>query len=74
MAGEHPLIGKQGRVTGRIAHGTVGEVILSHGQGTNTYHALPADPEASYTVGVIVEVVAFSPPQTVYVKGLIMGR
>ena len=60
-------VGKTGRVTGRIAPGTVGEVILTFDGGTNAYHAKPADGESTYNVDVLVSVVDFSPPQTVYV-------
>ena len=60
-------VGKTGRVTGRIAPGTIGEVILALDGGTNTYHALPADNKTTYEVGELVEVFDFSPPQTLYV-------
>jgi hypothetical protein len=60
-------VGKSGRVTGRVAPGTVGEVILTFDGGTNTYHAKPADGESTYHVDELVSVVDFSPPQTVFV-------
>jgi len=60
-------VGKTGRVTGRVAPGTVGEVILAFDGGTNTYHAKPADNTSTYELDALVSVVEFSPPQMVYV-------
>jgi hypothetical protein len=56
-----------GRVTGKVAPGTVGEVTLSFGGGTNTYHAYPADGTSTYEIGARVTVSEFTPPETVYV-------
>lgn len=60
-------IGKTGRVTGTVKPGSIGEVTIAFGGGTNTYFALPADGESTYEMGAKVEVSDFSPPQTVYV-------
>ena len=42
------LIGKIGRVTGRIAPGEIGEVMIAVRGGTSAYHAYPADGVTRY--------------------------
>ena len=64
------LIGKIGRVTGRIAPGETGEVMLAVRGGTSAFHAHPADGVSSYPVGDKVLVIDFRPPQTVFVDPL----
>ena len=64
------LIGKIGRVTGRVAPGEVGEVMLPLRGGTNAYHAHPADGVTVIPVGEKVLVVEFRSPQTVFVDPL----
>jgi hypothetical protein len=64
------LIGKIGRVTGRIGPGDVGEVMLSVRGGTSAYHAYPADGNTVIPIGDRVLVVEFRPPQSVYVDQL----
>jgi hypothetical protein len=64
------LIGKIGRVTGRVAPGEIGEVMLSIRGGTSAYHAYPADGVTSYHVGNKVLVIEYKPPQSVYVEEL----
>ncbi len=64
------LIGKIGRVTGRIAPGETGEVMIAFRGGTTAFHAHPADGVTSYPVGEKVLVVEFRSPQTVFVDAL----
>ena len=64
------LIGKIGRVTGRIAPGDIGEVMLAVRGGTSAYHAYPADGNTVIPIGDRVLVVEFRPPQSVYVDQL----
>jgi hypothetical protein len=64
------LIGKIGRVTGRVAPGDVGEVMLPIRGGTSAYHAHPADGVTVYPVGSKVLVVDYRSPQTVFVEEL----
>jgi hypothetical protein len=61
------LVGKTGRVTGTIKPGSVGEVTVAFGGGTNTYHAMPDDGKSTYEIGAKVTIIDVSPPQTVYV-------
>lgn len=64
------LVGKIGRVTGRIAPGEVGEVMIAIRGGTSAYHAYPADGARSFGVGGKVLVVDYRPPQSVLVDEL----
>jgi hypothetical protein len=64
------MVGTVGRVTGRIARGVVGEVLLPLAGGTQAYHAYPAHPDDELPVGTQVLVVEFTPPRTVYVAPL----
>jgi hypothetical protein len=61
------LIGKEGRVTGRIGPGLVGEVMIPVRGGVEAFYAHPSDPRDEITVGTIVVVVEYHPPRTVYV-------
>jgi hypothetical protein len=62
-----PLIGKEGRVTGRIGPGLVGEVMIAIRGGAEAFYAHPVDPREEIPVGSIVVVVEYHPPRTVYV-------
>jgi hypothetical protein len=64
------LVGKIGRVTGRITPGEVGEVMIAIRGGTSAYHAYPADGLASFPVGSKVLVIDYRPPQSVLVDEL----
>ncbi|MFC5747384.1 hypothetical protein [Actinomadura rugatobispora] len=61
------MIGKEGRVTGRIGPGLVGEVMIPVRGGAEAFYAHPSDPRDEFTVGMIVVVVEYHPPRTVYV-------
>jgi hypothetical protein len=64
------LVGKIGRVTGRVAPGEVGEVMVPIRGGTSAYHAYPADGVTAYPVGTRVLVIDYRSPQTVFVEDL----
>jgi hypothetical protein len=64
------LIGKVGRVTGRIAPGTIGEVTLNVRGGSESFYAYAADGEESIEPGARVVVVEHEPPRTVTVTRL----
>lgn len=64
------LIGKIGRVSGRVAPGETGEVMLAVRGGTTAYHAYPADGVTVIPIGNRVLVVEYRPPQTVFVDEL----
>ncbi|GAT67891.1 hypothetical protein HS048_05410 [Planomonospora sp. ID91781] len=61
------MIGKQGRVTGRIGPGLVGEVLVAVRGGVEAFYAHPTVPDEEISVGSIVVVVEYFPPRTVYV-------
>lgn len=67
---EVEVVGMQGRVTGRVAPGLVGEVIVRVRGGAEAFMAYPADPEEQIPVGAIVVVMEYHPPRTVYVSAL----
>jgi hypothetical protein len=62
------LIGKRGRVTGRIGPGLVGEVMISVRGGAEAFYAYPVDETTVIEAGQQVLVVDFDPPRTVYVE------
>lgn len=62
------MIGRVGRVTGRIAKGTIGEVMLPIEGGTEAYYAYPADENEEIEAGARVLVVEYEPPRTVRVS------
>jgi hypothetical protein len=61
------VIGKQGRVTGKIGPGLVGEVMMQVRGGVEAFYAHPTIPDEEISVGSIVIVVDYFPPRTVYV-------
>lgn len=64
------LVGLQGRVTGRIAPGLVGEVMVKVRGGAEAFMAYAADPGERIAPGAIVVVMEYHPPRTVYVTAL----
>jgi len=61
------LVGRQGRVTGKIASGLVGEVMIEVRGGVEAFYAYPSIPEETFDTGQIVVVTEYHPPRTVYV-------
>ncbi|MCD0482272.1 hypothetical protein LO771_07555 [Streptacidiphilus sp. ASG 303] len=61
------MVGLQGRVTGTVGPGLVGEVMVAVRGGAEAFLALPADPGERIAVGTQVVVVEYQPPRTVYV-------
>lgn len=70
LQSDDDLIGKIGRVTGRIAPGQIGEVMLAVRGGTSAYHAYPADGVTVIPIGSRILVVDYRPPQAVFVDKL----
>ena len=52
-----PMIGKQGRVTGRIAPGLVGEVMVEIRGGSEAFHAYAMTPGTEIAKDALVVVV-----------------
>lgn len=61
------MIGRQGRVIGRIGPGVVGEVMVAVRGGSEAFLAYAAEPAVEIAVGTIVTVLDYQPPRTVYV-------
>jgi hypothetical protein len=64
------VVGLQGRVTGRIAPGLVGEVMVKVRGGAEAFMAYAAEPGEQIAVGSIVVVMDYHAPRTVYVSAL----
>jgi hypothetical protein len=64
------VTGKVGRVTGTVAPGTVGEVMLPVRGGSEAFYAYPADGEETIPSGTRVVVIDYEPPRTVTVTRL----
>jgi hypothetical protein len=65
------MIGRQGRVTGRIAPGLVGEVIVEIRGGSEAFHAYAMIPGTEIPKDALVVVVEYQAPRTVYVEQLL---
>jgi hypothetical protein len=63
---DQAVIGKPGRVTGKIGPGLVGEVMVAVRGGSEAFHAYAED-EATIAVGSRVLVVDYLPPRSVIV-------
>lgn len=62
------MVGKVGRVTGTVAPGQVGEVMLSTDRGSEAFHAYAGRRTDTITVGSRVLVLEYFPPRTVVVE------
>jgi hypothetical protein len=62
------MIGRTGRVTGRVAPGTLGEVTLQIRGGSEAFYAYASDPRAVIEKGIKVIVDDHQPPLTVFVS------
>lgn len=61
------MVGRQGRVTGKIATGLVGEVMVQVRGGVEAFYAYPTVPDETFEEGQVVVVTEYHPPRTVYV-------
>jgi hypothetical protein len=64
---DHTMVGKVGRVTGRIHPGSLGEVMVPVRGGTEAFHAYATEGDDIIAVGSRVVVVEYFPPRTVVV-------
>ena len=62
------MTGKVGRVTGRIAPGTVGEVMVRIRGGSEAFYAYAHEPGQTFEAGDRVVVIEYEPPRTVLVS------
>lgn len=64
------MVGKTGRVTGRIGPDRLGEVMISVRGGTEAFHAYATDRADEIRPGTQIVVVDYLPPRTVVVTPL----
>ena len=64
---DHQMIGKMGRVTGTIAPGKLGEVMVEVRGGSEAFHAYSADNDETIPIGSRIVVEEYCPPRTVVV-------
>jgi membrane protein implicated in regulation of membrane protease activity len=64
---DHTMIGKMGRVTGTVAPGRLGEVMVQVRGGSEAFHAYAADGDDVLAPGTRVVIVEYYPPRTVVV-------
>jgi ribosomal protein L16/L10AE len=65
---DHTMIGKMGRVTGTVAPGKLGEVMVQIRGGSEAFHAYAHEGEESLPPGTRIVVVEYYPPRTVVVS------
>lgn len=61
------MIGKMGRVTGTIAPGKLGEVMIQVRGGSEAFHAYASEQTDELKTGTRIVVVEYFPPRTVVV-------
>lgn len=68
MPEDHDVLAKVGRVTGRVAPGQVGEVVIGIRGGSESFHAYAAENGEVIESGTRVVVIEFEAPRTVRVS------
>ena len=64
---DQQMVGKIGRVTGTIAPGKLGEVMVAVRGGSEAFHAYASDADDPIPTGSRIVVVEYYPPRTVVV-------
>jgi len=67
---DQAVVGKTGRVTGRIASDRLGEVMIPIRGGTEAFHAYAVDRSEEIPPGSRILVMEYHPPRTVIVTPL----
>jgi membrane protein implicated in regulation of membrane protease activity len=65
---DQEMLGKVGRVTGTIAPGRLGEVMVAIRGGSEAFNAYASEPDETIGRGTRVVVVEYFPPRTVVVS------
>jgi hypothetical protein len=65
---DQEVVGRVGRVTGTIAPGRLGEVMVAIRGGSEAFHAYAMDPKEAIQRGTRIFVVEYFPPRTVVVS------
>jgi hypothetical protein len=64
---DQQMVGKIGRVTGTIAPGKLGEVMVPIRGGSEAFNAYASDAEDTLQTGTRIVIVEYYPPRTVVV-------
>lgn len=67
MVLDHQMVGKIGRVTGTIAPGKLGEVMVPIRGGSEAFNAYASDADDTLPMGTRIVIVEYYPPRTVVV-------
>lgn len=62
------VVGREGRVTGTVGPGLVGEVILPIRGGSEAFNAYPYVGTDTIPIGTLVRVMAYTQPRIVFVS------
>jgi len=65
---EQEMVGRVGRVTGKITPGHLGEVMIAVRGGSEAFNAYGSDPGETIGNGTRIVVVEYFPPRTVVVS------
>jgi membrane protein implicated in regulation of membrane protease activity len=65
---DQEMLGKVGRVTGTIAPGRLGEVMVAIRGGSEAFNAYASEPDETINRGTRIVVVEYFPPRTVVVS------
>jgi membrane protein implicated in regulation of membrane protease activity len=65
---DQEMLGKVGRVTGTIAPGRLGEVMVAIRGGSEAFNAYSSEPDETISRGTRVVVIEYFPPRTVVVS------
>ena len=68
MSADTSVVGKVGRVTGRVARGTVGEVMVAVRGGSEAFYAYAYADGETFEVGDRVVVIESHPPRSVLIS------
>lgn len=68
IVADQNMLGKVGRVTGTIAPGRLGEVMIAVRGGSEAFHAYASDPADTIGKGTRIVVIEYFPPRTVIVS------
>ncbi|HEY0952542.1 hypothetical protein [Nocardioides sp.] len=66
--GDDSVVGREGRVTGTVGPGLVGEVILPIRGGSEAFNAYPYVGTDTFPIGTLVRVMEYAQPRIVYVS------
>ncbi len=67
MVPDNQMVGRIGRVTGTVAPGKIGEVLVSIRGGSEAFHAYASDTDETLAPGTRIVIVEYYPPRTVVV-------